>query len=265
MSTRDTLTDDELLRYSRQIMLPNVDVAGQLALRSATVAIIGVGGLGCPAALYLAAAGVGTLILADDDRVDLTNLQRQILHTTARVGALKVDSARDALSEINPDVQIRPIATRMQGDELRTLVQDADVVVDATDNFDSRFELNRTCVVYRTPLVSGAAIRWEGQIAVFDARRPDSPCYQCLYAEGDDTALNCSENGIAGPVVGLIGVFQALETIKLITGAGDPCVGHVMYFDGLAAEWRKFRLPKLPDCPGCGTGAAQSDRQDVDA
>ncbi len=248
------LSDEQLLRYSRQIMLPDVDIAGQEALLEATVLIVGLGGLGSPVALYLAAAGVGTLILTDDDAVDLSNLQRQVVHGQGDIGTPKVDSAAATLAAINPDVTLETIPERLTGATLEAAVGRATVVVDATDNFATRFELNAACVAAGVPMVSGAAIRWEGQVAVFDPRQPESPCYRCLYAEGDDGALNCSENGVIAPLVGVIGTCQALETIKVITGVGDTLTGLVLYFDGKRMEWRRLRLPKDPSCPVCGEG-----------
>ncbi len=246
------LTDEQLLRYSRQIMLPEVDIAGQEKLLEATVLIVGLGGLGSPVALYLASAGVGRLILCDPDEVDLSNLQRQVVHNTSAIGRYKVDSAAATLTGINPDVVLETIAESLQGDALTEAVARATVVVDATDNFDIRFALNRACVKARVPLVSGAAIRWEGQVALFDPRDPASPCYRCLYADGDDGALNCSENGVIAPLVGVIGTCQAMETIKLITGVGETLTGYMLYFDGKRMEWRRLRLPKDPGCPVCG-------------
>ena len=245
------LTDEQLLRYSRQIMLPDVDIAGQEKLLEATVLIVGLGGLGSPVALYLASAGIGRLILCDHDEVDLSNLQRQVVHNTATIGQHKVDSAAATLTAINPDVVLEKIPGKLHGPALAEAVGRSTVVVDATDNFDVRFELNRACVAAGVPLVSGAAIRWEGQIALFDPRDPDSPCYRCLYAEGDNGALNCSENGVIAPLVGVIGTCQAMETIKLITGVGETLTGYVLYFDGKRMEWRRLKLPKDPTCPVC--------------
>jgi len=244
--------DEQLLRYSRQIMLPEVDVAGQDRLLAATVLVVGLGGLGSPVALYLAAAGVGRLILTDHDQVDLSNLQRQIVHHMKSLGQPKVESAAATLRAINPDLALELISERLKGAVLRATVARSTVVVDATDNFEARYALNEACVAEGVPLVSGAAIRWEGQVAVFDPRDPDSPCYRCLYAEGDDQALNCSENGVIAPLVGIIGTCQAMETIKLLTGVGDSLAGFILYFDAKRMEWRKLRLPKTPDCPVCG-------------
>jgi adenylyltransferase/sulfurtransferase len=245
------VNDDQLLRYSRQIMLPEVDVAGQEKLLDATVLIVGLGGLGSPAALYMATAGIGRLILSDDDDVDLSNLQRQIVHREETIGSTKVESAASTLRGINPDVTLEQIPERLTGDALAEAVARSTVVVDATDNFSSRYDMNEACVAHGVPLVSGAAIRWEGQVAVFDPRDPDSPCYRCLYSEGDDEALNCSENGVIAPLVGIIGTCQAMEAIKLITGVGDTLTGHVLYLDAKRMEWRKLRLPRNPDCRTC--------------
>jgi molybdopterin/thiamine biosynthesis adenylyltransferase len=246
------ITDTQLLRYSRQIMLPEVDVAGQEKLLNATVLILGMGGLGSPAALYLASAGVGKLAICDHDVVELSNLQRQVVHRQSSLGQAKVESAKQTLKEINPDVQVVTHGHKLEGRALAKAVSAADVVLDATDNFAARYAINDACWQTRTPLVSGAAIRWEGQLAVFDPRQPDSPCYRCLYAEGDDDALNCSENGVIGTLVGIIGACQAMEAIKLITGAGDPLTGNVLYFDSKRMDWRKLRLGKNPSCATCG-------------
>ncbi len=245
------LTDEQLLRYSRQIMLPEVDVAGQEALLAGTVLIIGMGGLGAPAAIYLASAGVGHLIISDHDRVEASNLQRQIVHHDATIGETKVASARQSLMQTNPELRITGIDRKLEGDELVEAVRAADVVLDATDNFTARFAINAACWDAGVPLVSGAAIRWEGQVAVFDPRDAASPCYRCLYAEGEDAALNCAENGVIAPLVGIIGTCQAMEAIKLLTGIGDSLTGYVLYFDAKRMDWRKLRLPKNPACPGC--------------
>lgn len=247
------MNDEQLLRYSRQIMLPELDVAGQERLLAASVLVIGLGGLGSPVALYLAAAGVGRLVLVDHDAVELSNLQRQIVHRHDAIGTPKVASAAATLRALNPDTKVTTIHAALEADSLAEAVAAADVVVDATDNFRIRYALNEACWAARVPLVSGAAIRWEGQVAVFDPRAPDSPCYRCLYASGDDAALNCAENGVAAPLVGVIGAVQALETLKLISGAGEPLTGHVLYFDGKRAEWRRLKLPKYPECPTCRT------------
>ncbi len=247
------MNDEQLLRYSRQIMLPEVDVAGQEKLLAARVLIVGMGGLGSPLAMYLASAGVGTLVIADYDAVDLSNLQRQIVHRSDAVGELKVVSASRTLKELNPDVHLETIAERLSPTRLRDEITACDLVLDATDNFSTRYAISDACWHAKTPLVSGAAIRWEGQVAVFDPRRKDSPCYRCLYAEGDDETLSCSENGVIAPLVGIIGTCQALEAIKLLTGVGDSLTGYVLYFDAKRMDWRKLRLSSNPSCPTCGT------------
>ncbi len=249
------MNDDQLLRYSRQIMLPEFDVAGQERLLSARVLIAGVGGLGSPAAMYLAAAGVGHLTLADDDDVDLSNLQRQIAHGEATLGQSKATSAASAISRINSTVSTVALCSRLEGDVLAAAVADADLVLDATDNMASRVAINRLCVETRTPLVSGAAIRMEGQVAVFDAGEADSPCYQCLYPDGEGEELNCAENGVVAPLVGIVGTVQAMEAVKLIARVGDTLLGHVLYLDAKRMEWRKFTLPKNPECAVCGKRA----------
>jgi molybdopterin/thiamine biosynthesis adenylyltransferase len=247
------MNDNQLLRYSRQIMLPEVDVAGQEKLLDGCALIIGVGGLGSPVAIYLAAAGVGRLVLSDHDDVDLSNLQRQIVHRTDTIGESKVASAAHSLLQLNPDTRIDTVDHKLEGDELIDAVTQADVVLDATDNFGARYAVNDACWQTGTPLVSGAAIRWEGQVAVFDPRNPTSPCYRCLYAEGDDEALNCSENGVIAPLVGIIGTCQAMEAIKLLTDVGDPLTGYVLYFDAKRMEWRKLGLPRNPNCQTCSS------------
>ncbi|MEQ8954677.1 MAG: molybdopterin-synthase adenylyltransferase MoeB [Gammaproteobacteria bacterium] len=247
------MKDEQLLRFSRQIMLPEMDVAGQQKLVDATVLIVGMGGLGCPAAMYLAAAGVGHLIIADDDKVEVTNLQRQIAHSMTDLGELKVASVQQTLLGLNPDVNIEALSSRLSEADLDELVPRADVVVDATDNFSTRFAINRSCVKHGRPLVSGAAIRLEGQLSVFDTREADSPCYQCLYGEGDDEAASCAQNGVMAPVVGIIGSVQALETIKLIAGIGKALVGRLLILDGATLQWRELRLPRDPDCEACSS------------
>jgi len=243
------MNDEQLLRYSRQIMLPQIDVAGQERLLAAHVLIVGLGGLGSPAALYLAAAGVGRLSLADDDQVELSNLQRQIVHRHDDLGVAKVRSAARSIGAINPDTTLDLIETRMDGAHLMERVADADLVLDASDNFDTRYQLNDACFGAGVPLVSGAAIRMEGQISVFDPRVEASPCYRCLYPEADDdSALNCSENGVAAPLVGIIGSMQAMEALKVITGIGDALVGKVLYLDASRMEWQSLNLSRRPGC-----------------
>lgn len=247
------MDDEQLLRYSRQILLPQFGIEGQERLRTATVLIIGAGGLGSPVALYLAAAGVGRLVIADHDRVDLSNLQRQIVHTTSRIGALKVDSARAALADLNPDVHLMPMPLRLEGALLREQVEGADVVVDGSDNFATRFAVNAACVAARRPLVSGAAIRWEGQVSVFGAR-PGDPCYRCLYGVGGEIEDTCSRNGILAPVAGIVGTIQATEALKLIAGVGTPLAGRLLLIDALQMSFRTMTLTRDPACPVCGAG-----------
>jgi molybdopterin/thiamine biosynthesis adenylyltransferase len=247
------MNDDQLLRYSRQIMLPQIDVAGQEKLLVSRALIIGAGGLGSPAAMYLAAAGVGHLVIADHDRVELSNLQRQLLHHDSDIGRPKVASASDALHAINPEVTVTPLAIRLQGPQLAGEVRQAHVVLDCSDNFDTRFAVNVACVRNKTPLVSGAAIRLEGQVAVFDAGKGASPCYHCLYRDGDDTEQTCAENGVLAPLVGIIGSLQALEALKVLLGLGDTLAGRLVIFDGLTHEWRTLKLNRDPACPTCGT------------
>ena len=245
------LEDEQLLRYSRQIMLPQVDAAGQMRLLESTVLVVGLGGLGAPVAMYLAAAGVGNLIVVDDDEVDLSNLQRQIIHTTADVGRPKVDSARDALLALNPELTITTVEARLEGALLRELVDEADVVVDACDNFATRFAINEACFASGTPLVSGAAIRLEGQIAVFDPRVDASPCYRCLYRDEGELAETCTQSGVFTPVVGIIGSLQATEALKLLVGLGEALTGRLLLLDAETMQIRTIRLPRDPKCPVC--------------
>lgn len=246
--------DQQLLRYSRQILLPQIDIAGQQRLLDSRVLIVGLGGLGAPVALYLAAAGVGTLVLADHDQVDLTNLQRQIIHQNADIGRAKVDSAGDRLQALNPQVNIRRIQQALADTALQEAVADVDLVLDCSDNFTTRQAVNAACVSLKKPLVSGAAIRLEGQLSVFDPRQPDSPCYQCLYGNGGEEALSCSEAGVIGPLVGLVGSLQALEALKLLAGFGEPLVGRLLLIDALSSHFREMRIRRDPACACCGTG-----------
>lgn len=246
------MKDEQLLRYSRQIMLPEMDIAGQQKLIDATVLIVGMGGLGCPAAMYLAAAGVGHLIIADDDVVELTNLQRQIAHSQSMIGEPKVVSAQQALLGLNPDLKITALQKRLEGLGLSEAVGRADLVVDACDNFTTRFAINAACLEQGKPLVSGAAIRMEGQVAVFDSRNPDSPCYQCLYTQGEDEDASCSENGVMAPLVGIIGAVQAMEALKLLAGIGESLAGRLLLLDASTLQWREMRLPRDSSCGACG-------------
>jgi len=246
------MDDNQLLRYSRQILLPQFGTEGQQILLDSRVLIIGAGGLGSPVALYLAASGVGQLVIADDDSVDLSNLQRQLLHRHSDIGKPKVESAKHTLNALNPDTHITSLHTRLEGEALNTEISNADLVVDASDNFDTRFAVNRACVETATPLVSGAAIRMEGQVSVFLPGDPESPCYRCLYREGEDPEQTCADNGVLSPIVGIIGSIQALEAIKVLLKLGDTLCGRLLVFDGLHQEWRSMKLRRDPACPVCG-------------
>lgn len=245
------MKDEALLRYSRQIMLPEMDVAGQQKLVDASVLVVGMGGLGCPVAMYLAAAGVGHLILADDDTVELTNLQRQIAHSQDDVGKSKVESVQATLLGLNPDVRLTLVHDRLEGEALDAAVAQADLVLDCCDNFTTRFDVNRSCIQQKVPLVSGAAIRMEGQVAVFDMNDAESPCYHCLYQDGDDADASCATNGVMAPVVGIIGSVQAMEAIKLIAGIGESLAGRLLLLDAKAMQWREMKLPRDPKCGAC--------------
>lgn len=246
------MNDEQLLRYSRQIMLPQIDVAGQDVLLASKVLIIGLGGLGAPVAMYLAAAGVGELTLVDDDKVDLANLQRQVIYDTQSIGMMKVEAAQARLNKINPEVKINTINSRLDEQALKFEINKADVVIDATDNFETRFQINAACVAEQKPLVSGAAIRMEGQVSVFDNRKKDSPCYRCLYQDSEATTdQTCSENGVLAPVVGIIGSIQANEAIKLLVPAGEPLVGKLLLMDAMTMEWRTIKVKRDPECPVC--------------
>lgn len=240
-------------RYSRHVLLSQIGEAGQTRLLESRVLIIGLGGLGSPVAMYLAASGIGELVLSDYDQVELSNLQRQIVHTTADVGRNKVDSASDGLGRLNPGVRVTPMAWALD-DDLGSEVDRADVVVDACDNFETRFAVNRACWQTRTPMVSAAAIRMEGQVTVFDPRVATSPCYRCLYADDDRPEGEvCSQVGVLAPLLGVLGSIQAVEVIKLIAGFGQPLVGRLLLLDALNLEFRELRLPKDPNCPVCST------------
>ena len=247
------MNDEQLLRYNRHIMLPQIGIEGQQKLRDAHVLIIGLGGLGSPAAMYLATAGVGQLTLVDDDIVEISNLQRQIIHRSQNIGDSKVASAKSNLLAINNEIDITTIDHRLDYDALNRQIEQADVVLDASDNFDTRFTINRACVAQKKPLVSGAAIQFDGQISVFDSRDDNCPCYSCLYPDKGEDDLTCSGNGILAPVVGIIGSMQALEAIKLICQIGKPLYGRLLLFDSLDLQWRTMNLKKDPNCPVCST------------
>ncbi|KAA0014736.1 molybdopterin-synthase adenylyltransferase MoeB [Billgrantia pellis] len=246
------MNDEALLRYSRQIMLESIDIEGQERLLASRALVVGAGGLGSPVALYLAAAGVGHLTLADADEVELSNLQRQIAHGMKDLGRNKAASAREAALALNPGCDIRVVGEHLADEGLDDVVTGVDLVLDCTDRFSSRYAINAACRRAGIPLVSGAAIRFSGQLAVFDPRDVSSPCYACLYppGEGGDDELRCAENGVVAPLVGLIGSFQALEAVKLLSGAGTPHRG-LSTFDGLSGQWRHYQVPRDPACPVC--------------
>lgn len=246
------MDDSQLLRYSRHILLPEIGIEGQEKLRSAHALIVGAGGLGSPAAMYLASSGIGTLTLCDGDTVDLTNLQRQLLHRTATIGQPKVDSARQTLAALNPDVKIVALPQQADVPLLETLVPQVDVVLDCSDNFPTRYALNRACLAHGKPLVSGAAVRFDGQISVFDFRRPDSPCYHCLFPEDREAEeARCATLGVFAPLVGTIGALQAAEAIKLLTDAGTTLSGRLLIVDMLNTNVHSARLGRDPACPAC--------------
>jgi adenylyltransferase/sulfurtransferase len=246
------VNDQQLLRYSRHILLAELGIEGQERLRSAHALVVGAGGLGCPAALYLAASGIGRLTLADPDKVDLTNLQRQILYRTDSVGAAKVDAARAALSALNPDVRIHPLQQKLGEQEIQTLLPDVDVVLDCSDNFATRHALNRACVRAKKPLVSGAAIRFDAQIMVFDLREKTSPCYACVFPEdGEVEEVQCSTMGVFAPLTGAVGALQAMEAVKLLAQAGETLSGRLLLLDAKHSEWRTVRVKRDPACAVC--------------
>ncbi|ABA56888.1 HesA/MoeB/ThiF family protein [Nitrosococcus oceani] len=246
------MNDQQLLRYSRQILLPQIDIEGQQKLLDSRILVVGVGGLGSPIALYLAGAGVGQLTLVDPDEVELSNLQRQILHDSNVIGLPKVESARRRLQALNPEVEVRPIAARLEGKDLEAVIAQADVVVDGSDNFATRFALNIASARVGRPLVSGAAIRMEGQVAVFDSRQPDGACYHCLFQEGgENEEETCSQTGVLAPLLGIIGSVQAMETLKLLLGIGRSLHNRLLLLDGLSMRWRETRIQQDPQCPIC--------------
>jgi len=246
------MNDELLLRYSRHILLPQIGIEGQEKLLASHVLIVGAGGLGSPVALYLTSAGVGRITICDGDDVDLTNLQRQIMHRTDAVGLRKVASARATMAAINPAVEVLTVAERVEGEQLAALVAAADAVVDASDNFATRHAVNRACAKHGKPLVSGAAVRFDGQVAVFDLRSPASPCYHCLFPEdGENEDMRCAIMGVFAPLVGIIGSIQAAETLKVLTTAGEPLTGRLLLLDALSMQIRTVALKKDPDCPVC--------------
>ena len=256
MHNRPAMDDAALLRYSRHILLDELGPDAQQRFAASHALIVGLGGLGAPAAQFLAAAGVGRLTLCDPDRVDLTNLQRQILYSGADIGARKVDAGRARLAAINPDVGVAVLPERVGPGELARLVADADVVLDCTDNFATRHAINRACVQARKPLVSGAALRFDGQLSVFDVRDAASPCYHCLFGEdGELEETRCATMGVFAPLVGIVGSTQAAEALKLIAGVGTSLAGRLLLLDALTMQWREVRVPRDPACPVCGARA----------
>lgn len=248
------MNDHQLLRYSRHILLPQIEYEGQEKLVNSHALIVGAGGLGSPAALYLAAAGVGNITICDFDVVDLTNLQRQIVHTTNAVGVNKALSAQQTLLAINPEIMVHAVCEKASAETFEKLIAQADVVLDCSDNFATRYLLNRLCVQLKKPLVSGAAIGFEGQITVYDMRANASPCYHCLFPDnGEDSDLRCATNGVFAPLVGMIGTTQAAEALKILMGIGDSLQGRLLLLDALAMEWRTIKLSKDPACAVCGT------------
>jgi len=247
------LNDQQLLRYSRHILLDPLGIEGQERILGSHALIVGAGGLGSPAALYLASAGVGKITLVDGDSVDFTNLQRQILHTAERVGQAKVRSGQTALAAINPEVVVEAIAERVGDERLQSLVAAADVVLDCSDNFTTRHAINRACVQYRKPLVSGAAIRFDGQISVYDLRQPEAPCYHCLFPEGEEVGeTRCAVMGVFAPLTGIVGSLQAAEALKLLAGIGEPLVGRLLLADVLSMQWRTIKFRRDAGCAVCG-------------
>jgi molybdopterin-synthase adenylyltransferase len=246
------MDDQQLLRYSRHILLPEIGIEGQERLLGAKALVIGAGGLGSPIALYLASAGVGRITICDDDKVDLTNLQRQIVHRSESVGQDKARSAQATMRSINPDIEVVPLVERVQGERLSQLVRNADVVLDGSDNFATRHAVNRACVEQRKPLVSGAAVRFDGQISVFDMRRGDAPCYACLFPEGGESEdMPCSIMGVFAPLTGIVGTIQAAEALKLLAGTGELLAGRVLLLDALTMQIRSIKLKKDPACAVC--------------
>ncbi len=246
------MEDRQLLRYARHILLDEFGIEAQERLLQARVLIVGAGGLGSPAAFFLASSGVGHIVLADDDEVDLGNLQRQILHTTERIGEFKAESGKRTLAALNPEVHVQALVRRLDDHDLAEQVAAADLVLDCCDNFATRHAVNRACVAQRKPLVSGAAIRFAGQISVFDLRRDDAPCYHCLFPEADDVEeLRCATTGVLAPLVGIVGSTQAAEAIKVLTGIGEPLIGRMLCLDALTMQWNTIRFKRDPACPVC--------------
>lgn len=249
------MNDEDLLRYSRHVLLPELGIEGQQAIRDAHALIIGAGGLGSPASMYLASAGMGRLTIADGDEVDLTNLQRQLLHDDQRIGMPKAASALQTLRRINAGVEVIAVAHALSGDALDEAISAVDVVLDCSDNFQTRHAVNRACHAHRVPLVSGAAVRFDGQLSVFDFRQAACACYNCLFPESlESEPVRCAVMGVFAPVVGVVGAMQAGEALKLISGCGESLAGRLLLFDGLRARWREVALAADPGCTVCGAG-----------
>lgn len=247
------MQDDQLLRYARHILLDDLGIEGQEKLLASKVLVVGAGGLGSPVCLYLASAGVGQIVIADDDIVELSNLQRQIMHHDARVGQLKVDSAKQAMQAINPQVNVQTLPIRLDAGSLLEAVSQVDLVLDCCDNFATRHAINKACVATQTPLVSGAAIGYEGQVCVYHPADPSSPCYQCLFEENAQSPeLNCATTGVFAPLVGIVGSLQAAEAIKVLTRLGQPLFGRLIMFDVRNMRWHEVKVPRDPDCLVCG-------------
>ncbi len=242
----------QLDRYARQIRLPQIGEQGQQKILESSALIVGMGGLGSPAAMYLATAGIGKLIISDYDMVEISNLQRQIIHLDQSIGENKVDSAQATIEALNPDCKVETIGYQLDGDELKSTIDSVNIVLDCTDNFPTRFEVNRYCVATKTPLVSGAAIRLEGQIMNYQPG-VKGPCYQCLYTKVYENAETCEMEGVLGPVVGVIGTMQALQTLLILTGQGEPLIGKLLLLDAASMEWQGVTLPRNPACPVCGS------------
>ncbi len=258
------MNDDQLLRYSRHILLDEIGIEGQSQLLASHVLIIGAGGLGCPAALYLASSGVGKLTLVDPDTVDATNLQRQIAHTTARIGQLKVDSLSTAIGDINPDVKVDAISERADACLIEELVEHADAVLDCTDNFSTRQAINAACVHHRKPLVSGAVLRFDGQVTVYDLRQASSPCYACVFPASErPEETDCATMGVFAPLVGVVGALQAAEALKLLCSTGETLAGRLLMVDGAGMRFTEMKLSRAPDCACCGGVETSARRQSL--
>ena len=247
------MNDQQLLRYSRHILLDEIGIEGQEKILAAHALVIGAGGLGSPVSYYLASAGVGKITLVDNDTIDLTNLQRQILHTTDRVGQSKAQSGKLTMAQINPEIEVVALQERVEGERLMELVSKASVVLDCTDNFNTRHAINRACVANRVPLVSGGAVMFDGQISVYDRRTDDAPCYSCLFPENEAfPEIHCSTMGVFAPLVGIIGSMQAAEALKLLAGVGQSLQGRLLMLNGRSMEWSSIGIGHNPECPVCG-------------